>query len=196
MLTYVQIRLTTKQLRESAKAQAEDSEARTRPYVTMDIVPGLTGRSAFDAVIENKGASTARDIQISLVGAEFGAQSEHDEVGPGLARLFEQPFDLAPGGRRRVIWRLADRETSVPRGDMGAPIAGTVRAEYTWQPTHRDTNLYFDELRYDLSLWPLLTPAPSTGAKAESSSKSEKIQLRDIEHALRAIAHHTGEQLR
>lgn len=40
-------------MRGAALREAQDSEDRTRPYVGMDIVPGLAGSPTFDIVIEN-----------------------------------------------------------------------------------------------------------------------------------------------
>lgn len=194
VLTYVQIRRTAGQVRASAVREAQDSEARTRPYVSLDIVPGLAGRPTFDVVIANSGATTARNVRLRLADHDFAKQSEHDEIGPALGELLASGFDLAPGARRRLLWRIPDDENTEPRGAVGAPISDVIRFTYAWDPRDgRPPRYYEDQLGYDLTQYPLLTPAPSRGATAQGSPADQNLQLRNLIHALRAIADHVGE---
>jgi hypothetical protein len=190
VFAYSQIRQTAKQMRLTAVREAQDSEERTRPYVGIDLVPGLGGSPSFDIVIENFGQTTARDIHVALAGAEFAAQSPEDEVGPALGRLFEVGFDLAPRARRRIFWRFPADEHSTPSGDMGAPVSGEVTARYSWNPGgDREQRTYEERLRYDLTEYPKLTPMAERGAKANGPDAEAK----NLVHAVRAIATHVGE---
>lgn len=192
ILTYRQVRQTSRQMREAARREAQDSEAQTRPYLGIDIVPSLSGNGAFDIVIQNFGRTSARDIVLGLADDEFGPQSEHDVIGPALARLFASGFDLAPGARRRVFWRLDDEEGAQPRGDMGAPIVGTVHATYEWWPDDdRSARRYSETIRYDLTEYPKLIPMAGSGPKTEGSSTD--VIRRNAVHALRRIAQAVGE---
>jgi len=192
--TYRQVRLTAVQLRLSSEQAAQDSEDRTRPYITMNVVPGLTGHGAIDLVIENTGQTTARDIRITLVDAEFGPQSNDDDhVGPGLQEFFATPFDLSPRGRMRFLWHLPETTKSNKRGAMGAPQIGEVLASYYWDGAGIQARKYTTRLRYNLVLWPRITPAPSTGSVNNGLSGKPVTHLKNIDHALRSIAHHTGE---
>ncbi|WP_426624289.1 hypothetical protein ACPPVW_17250 [Leifsonia sp. McL0607] len=192
VFAYAQIRQTATQMRLASAREAQDSEEQTRPYIGVDLVPGLGGPPSFDLVIENFGRATARDLKISLVDDSFQAQSAADEIGPALGRLFESGFDLAPGARRRIFWRLPSSEDASPPGDFGAPIAGEITTTYTWQAgDDRGKRAYEDRLRYDLTEYPKLTPAPAKGAT--TSGQNIEAQAKNAVHALRAIAEHVAE---
>jgi hypothetical protein len=194
LLTYKQVRLTAQQMRETSLREAQNSEDQTRPYLGIDVVPGLAGPPSFDLVVANFGKTTAHDIRLALVGREFQAQSEADEIGPALGRLFAAGFDLAPGARRRVFWRMPDEEGSSPRGDMGAPVSAEIVVTYQWVPGgDREIRRYEERLRYDLTEYPKLTPLPCEGAKADGSESDPTTSFKNTAHALRAIAQHVGE---
>lgn len=194
LLTYKQVRLTAQQMRESAQREAQNSEDQTRPYIGLDLVPGLAGSPTFDIVITNFGNTTARDVRLALVDDEFRQQSEADQIGPALGRLFSAGFDLAPGAKRRIFWRFPDQEGSEPRGDMGAPLTGEIRTTYSWAPGRREPIREYEErLRYDLSEYPKLTPIPSGGSTSPSRPGDNAALLKNAVHALRAIAGHIGE---
>jgi hypothetical protein len=194
VLTYTQVRLTGRQLRESSVREAQDSEARTRPYLSIDIVPGLAGRPTFDIVIANLGATTATDVRLRLTHHDFDKQSEDDQIGPALGELLAAGFDLAPSARRRLLWRIPGDTNTEPPGDIGAPISDTVRATYMWDPADgRPSRHYEDRLQYDLSQYPFLTPAASRGSTTQGSPTDQNVHLKNLIHALRAIADHVGE---
>jgi len=194
-LTYMQIRITTKQIRDAADREAENSEAQTRPYIGLDVVPGLAGHSSFDLLITNFGRTTARNIRIDLIDDEFKAQSNGDEIGPALGRLFAALFDLAPSARRRVLWYLPEQSNAEPGGPIGTPIKGEIRATYEWQRSGEQAPVrqYEDLLSYDLTEYPKLIPLPSTGATAEGMAGSPEVIARNQVHALRSISRHIAE---
>jgi hypothetical protein len=190
LLTLTQIRLTGRQLREASDQQVRDSEAQTRPYLGVDVVTSLFGSPMFDLVIENFGKTTARGVRLSLANNQFVAKSESDEIGPALGRLFEKPFDLAPGSRRRILWLIPDSINAEPRGDMGAPVADEINVNYRWDSDGtRPQRVYVERFSYDLSEYAKLVPAPNTGPKSSGTGSHEK----NIAHALRALTEHIAE---
>jgi len=181
-----------RQLRSTARNEAANSDALTRPYIGVDIVPSIGGRGAMDIVFENRGRSVARDIAVSLVDDHFRSQSSLDEIGPALGRLFATPFDLAPGARRRVFWRMPADELATPSGDIWTPIVGEVAIDYAWDPRDgREDRRYSDSIRYDLTEYPKLTPL--AGAGAEARAGADQAVEKNAVHALRAIARSIGE---
>lgn len=181
-----------RQVRLAASMDARDSEERTRPYVSVDLVPSVAGPPAIDAVIENCGKSTAGNVQVSLVGREFVALSEGDELGPALGRLFAEGFDLPPGARRRVYWHMPAQSNSVPPGALGAPESAEIVVTYTWEPNgERDPKKYSERLRYSTDDVSRLRPVPKSGSTASGSGIDA--QVKNAVHALHAIAEHLGE---
>ncbi|MBG9887337.1 hypothetical protein ABE10_12615 [Bacillus toyonensis] len=183
---------TGAQVRRASAQEAANSDAQTRPYVGVDIVPSIAGSGAMDIVFENHGRAVARGIRVGLVSDQFRAQSDADEIGPALGRLFATPFDLAPGARRRVFWRMPADSQANPPGDIGTPIAGEVAISYAWEPRDgRSAQGYSDSIKYDLTEYPKLTPLPASGSEAKPGD-AEAIQKNTV-HALRAIARSIGE---
>jgi hypothetical protein len=190
--TVVQLRLASRQMRETARQEAQNSEAQTRPYVGIDIVPGIAGAGSMDMVIENHGRTTARNIRVSLAGDTFRAQSDGDVIGEALGRLFATGFDLAPGARRRVLWQIPADENSTPRGHMGTPISAGIAFVYEWAPgDDRPVRNYSDSILYDLTEYPKLIPMPSTGSTTQGAST--EAQNKNLLHALRAVAANVAE---
>lgn len=192
VFTVVQLRLTARQMRDTAIQEAKNSEARTRPYVGIEIVPGIAGSGSMDIIIENHGKTTARNIKVSLVDDTFRAQSEGDEIGEALGRLFATGFDLAPGAHRRVFWQFPADENSSPQGHMGTPVAAGIRFSYEWFPgDERPLRRYEDSIQYDLTEYPKLIPLPGTGSTAHGTSP--EAQNKNLLNALRAIASNVAE---
>jgi len=192
IFTAVQIRLTARQMRETAEQEAQNSEDQTRPYVGVDIVPGVAAMGSMDLIIRNHGRTTARNIRVSLTGDKFREQSDGDIVAPALGRLFATPFDLAPGARRRILWQIPADQDASPRGHMGTPVVGGIEFSYDWEPGgDRAARHYDDSIQYDLSEYPKLIPMPAKGSTAHGSSP--EVHQKDLVHVLRAIAVHLGE---
>lgn len=188
-----QLKLTARQLRETALREAQNSDDQTRPYVFADFVMSLAGPPIIDVVIENSGRTVAREIKMRLVGDGFGAQSASDTIGPTLGRLFDAGFDLAPGARRRLMWRLPDQPNAEPRGDMGAPASVAVVLNYKWEPGKGRSPQEFEEhLAYDLTDYLKVAPIPFQGERASGNDET----TRNAVNALRAIAQHTAEARR
>lgn len=198
-LTYRQVRLTAIQLRDASVQAAQDSEDRTRPYVTMNIVPSIASQGALDLILTNTGATAATNVHFELLGADFGLSDDDTHVGPGLREFFSTPFELAPGAKMRLFWHLpkSSAEHSDKDDAMGAPVAGELQATYgrdvDGQP---GSHVYVTKHRYDFTLWPKITPEAWTGMRNEGSSADPLTHLKNINFGLRAIAHHVGETTR
>lgn len=94
-----------------------DSRDRTRPYVHLDVVPGLHGIGSWDLTIENHGLSTALDVVID--GGDFEQVDEDDYITPHLGEYLLRPKTLVPGARRRIMWSYSTLEPPVRAGIDG-----------------------------------------------------------------------------
>lgn len=182
---------TGRQMRVTARNEVENSDAQTRPYVGVDITPGIASMPSFDIVIRNHGKTAARGIRISLLDGEFAARGGDDMVGPAQARVFAVPFDLAPGAHRRLLWQvLASKGGSRPT-NLGAPDSGTIGMSYEWEPNDgRERRSYTDSIRYDLRDYPALIVVAGTGGS--TTGRTAEDHLKNAVKALRAIASHVG----
>lgn len=190
VIAVITLLLLARQVRDSGAENERNIEAQTRPYVGIEFSAGVAGAPSMDIVIQNTGRATAANIRVEIEGG-FAAQSENDEIGPALGRLFATPFTLAPQGRRRVFWRLPDDERSDPRGDFGAPLSGVVSVSYEWQRGDGKTVRYAEPFPYDLAEYPKLMPAPRTGPERKGTTIDATAV--NVVHTLRAIAEHLAE---
>lgn len=146
---------------EAARAANEqtrlDSKARTRPYVWVEVVPGLAGTETYDLRIRNTGESAAR-----LVRLEFDSWPDPaDDVASAVRALFETPRTLPPGCSIRTMWRLegdfADGTT-----EAGLPKSGSIGVSYRGddptEPEYLDT---FDVMIDRAGLWPVGDSGPT-----------------------------------
>lgn len=151
---------------EAARAANEqarrDSIERTRPYVYLELVPGLGGDNAFDVRVVNTGRSAARELTI-----DFNAWPETpDDVAESVQELFETSRTLPPGCSIRAMWQLkgnfSDGTTSAGIADDGH---ATVRytSDDPSEPQYRDT---FDLRTGKSGFWPV----PERGAEPGSLS--------------------------
>lgn len=121
---------------EAAKASAEaasaannqarlDSREQTRPYVWVEVVPGLAGVNTYDVRIANTGKSAAR--QLTLRYDEW-PESVDKVIGP-LRVLFDTPRTLPPGASIRSMWRL-EGEFTDGTTEVGMGKSGTIEVSY------------------------------------------------------------------
>lgn len=149
------------QAAEEANEQAQrDSIEQTRPYVYVELVPGLAGMQTFDIRIANSGRSAARNLTL-----DFDAWPVTlDDVGESLKDLFSTPRTLPPGCSIRAMWRLEGPFTDdTPEAGM-EKRGGTVSVAYTSsdpsKPSYEDR---FEMMIEKSGLWPVGESGPSPG---------------------------------
>jgi hypothetical protein len=142
---------------EKANDQARDDSVRqTRPYVYVEVVPGLAGVGCFDLRIANVGKSPARDL---VLGFDAWPAHNDDGVVESLRELFDTPRTLPPGCSLRVMWRLP--EDALP---VGIKSDGRVTVRYASddpsRPMYEDA---FDVMVERSGLWPVGEEGPKPG---------------------------------
>ncbi|MGG5258639.1 hypothetical protein [Phycicoccus avicenniae] len=161
-----------------------DSHDRTRPYVQLDVVPGLQGPGSWDLVIENRGASTA--LQVVVDPGVIHPLDRDDHISPVVGDYLETPKSLVPGARRRVMWGY----------DSGGVKAGVLEPRHV-TVTYVDERLaarrwrtkpYRETLLVGEALGPAAFPAPFEGPKPTSQD-----MLAHIDRAIRTLNTHVGE---
>lgn len=163
-----------------------DSNARTRPYVQVDVVPGLQGPGSWDLIIENTGASSAHDVIVD--GGEYEAQDTADHIVPNLAKYLLQPKVLVPGARRRIMWAYSTENPTVragvvsPRELKVSYLGDRSRSRFRRWRNFSETFVVGDELLGAVS------PAPNEGPIPTGDD-----QLARIDRALRTLNTHVGE---
>lgn len=174
---------TVRQMRKDSIGMQEDSARASRPYLFAQLVPGLAGEGCWDLLITNAGRSGAFNMTM-----EIESPTENDDkVTRGARRLAESGMAIPPGGRVRTYWYVQpdERSRDEPEG-MGYPSA---RISLTYSDA--DGKVFSDP---GVELGPNflgLTPSPTTGPTA-TGMRDDK-SMRNVAHALRAIAHHLGE---
>lgn len=164
--------------------QTEDSARQIRPYVNVDVVPGLHGPGTWDLTIENLGQSTAKNIKFDA--GTITPQHDKDGYAYPLASFLAHPLDLPPRSRRRVMWR---RDPQKDRPGDGAPDRVKLAVAYD---DDRTGNYSAD---FDLSsdVYGAASPAPTEGSEvAGTTSIPPEKSLKNIDHALRALNTHVG----
>jgi hypothetical protein len=145
---------------EAANEQARlDSIERTRPYVFVEILPGLAGVATFDIRISNSGQSAARDLTL-----DYDAwPDELDDVAEMVRTLFGTPRSLPPGTSLRAMWRLTGNLTD-GKTEAGLGTAGTITASYTSSdPAAPRYTEQFDVPIANSGYWPV----PEEGARPD-----------------------------
>ncbi len=143
---------------EAANEQARrDSIEQTRPYVYVEVIPGLWGVGAYDVRISNSGRSTARQVTL-----EFDSWPEApDDIAQEVQRLFATPRTLPPGTTLRAIWRIEGHLADGTR-EAGMGTDGQIAVSYTSddpsQPSYSDV---FDVMISNSGLWPVAEEGPT-----------------------------------
>lgn len=161
-------RATLNAAEESSDQAKLDSIAQTRPYIFVEIVPGLTGQAAYYVRIANVGRTSARAVTINF----DSWPDQLDDVASPLKELFETPRTLPPGSRIRSIWRI-DGNFTDGSTEAGMPISvGTAVVTYKSDDPSRPTYADIYELRTDKSgLWPVSEDGPTPDGVSGSSRK-------------------------
>lgn len=169
---------------EQLKLLSADSARQTRPYVNIDLAPGLHGNGFWDITIENLGRSIARDVRIDP--GPLGPRDARDHISGRLADFFARPLTLPPGARRRVMWRMEEDET---RTVAGAPAEVDVQVSYADDQQKR----YTETFNVASEGYGHVAPSPTTGSKVSGGGRSKGDEsLANIERALRTLNTHVG----
>ena len=146
---------------EAARAANEqarvDSVAQTRPYVWLEVVPGLAGTGTYDLRIKNTGRSAARYVRLEFDNWPDPA----DDVATAVRELFETPRTLPPGCSIRTMWRLEGDFTD-GTSEVGLPKRGSIGVSYRGDdPTEPDYLDSFDVMIDRAGLWPVGESGPT-----------------------------------
>ncbi|MGY5764299.1 hypothetical protein ACXET9_03730 [Brachybacterium sp. DNPG3] len=178
---YYAARDTLAQMREDSAARRDDSARTTRPYVHARMVPSIAGLDTWDLVIQNTGKTAAHNLQLEIAPLNNASITVDSVTGPVL-QFATASLSVHPGERIRSFWVLG-AASSAPTGFPPSRVAVTYEDSegnlYTERP------VLFDPASIGQ------TPAPYTGAIRNGGSQAA--QLRNIENALRAVAHNLGE---
>lgn len=118
---------------EAANEQARhDSREQTRPYVHVEILPGLAAEQSYDVRITNTGRSSARDLTLAF----DSWPAPLDDVAESVRLMFDTPRTLPPSAALRAIWRLEGNFTD-GTSEAGMGKVGIITVKYTSDdPTH------------------------------------------------------------
>lgn len=178
----------TAALAEAASEQTiRDSQRTTRPYVYGQLVPSMGALGSWDLRITNTGRSVARGLTLST-----DWPTAPDEFATNLRRAFETSQDLPPGGSLRYYWHLRPTSGTFTDGSTsaGMPPSGWFELRYSGD----DPNLpeFTERSTFDVDVQAVVMPSPAEG-KESNRPKGMARDLRNIEHALRAVATALGE---
>ena len=145
-----------------------DSIAQTRPYVFVEILPGLAGLSCYDIRITNTGKSSARQLRV-----DFSPWPEHeDDIVTSLRQMFETSRTLPPGASIRSFWRIETNKSQNGQ-EMGMPKTGTLRVFYSSDdevcPKYSER---YEVLISNSGLWPV----PEGGPNPDFSSDCKELR--------------------
>ncbi len=164
-----------------------DSRKRTRPYVQLDVVPGLHGPGSWDLIIENR--VPPQPLEVVIDAGKFIPVDAEPHIAPRLADYLLAPKTLVPGARRRVMWGFHLTDRNLKAGVL-EPRQATVtylderKARLGW-PTPRACQ---DTFTLRDAFGAAVFPAPAEGSKPTSQD-----MLAHIDRALRAMNGHIGE---
>lgn len=169
----VQIVLLRRQMKEDA-----------RPYIVVDVVPGLHGAGSWDFVLQSTGRSTAHCVTVTTDPA-LGSEELHseDHITDPLVKYLGQARSLPPGARHRVMWRYEHEGEE----SAGAPAKISVRT--TYRDDHRKR--YTGTFEFDIDALAKVAPVPNDGPRKSGSENGKELQ--NIDRAIRNLARHVGE---
>lgn len=165
--------------RDQLRLLQEQAKAEARPYVVLEVVPGLHPAPAMDLVVRNTGRSMARDVVLETM--PWASRGETDHITERLLAFMKAPRLLAPGSRLRVMWSY--EKDGKP---AGAPTRQSVAAVY-----RDDAGVeYRDEYSFVLDELLAASPVPTSGPRVTSG---EDRALQNIDRAVRTLSEHVAE---
>lgn len=170
--------VSTYQVRLLRKQLAEDS----RPYVVVDVVPGLHGQGFWDLTLESTGRSIAHRARVATSPATW-VPGEDDHITEPLRDYLNGEHDLPPGARHRVMWRY--ESTDEPA--CGAPSQVSVRVTFEDEKGRS----YVSSLRVDTNVLGKVSPVAHDGPRMNGIEEGR--ELMNIDRAIRALTEHVGE---
>lgn len=164
-----------------------DSNERTRPYVQLDVVPGLQGPGSWDLIIENRGASAALEVKIDA--GEFIPLNNADHIAPVLGEYLRKPKTLVPGARRRIMWGFSLTDPSIKAGVLEPRQAKVTYLDVQKAAGKRGRkHPYADTFLLTGAADGQVIPAPTEGPVPTDTD-----MLKHIDRALRTMNSHIGE---
>lgn len=174
-------RAASKAARAANEQAKRDSIEQTRPYVFVEILPGLAGLGTYDVRVKNVGRTAAYDLTLDY--SDWPA--EPDEHTRQIMTLFETRRTLPPTCSIRSYWRIdlpgVDEQKPIGAGTSGAIVA-SYRGPNPDDGTYRDS---YEVLIDGSGLWPVPENGPEPGRMDGAERKQYKL--------LQAIARHIGE---
>lgn len=166
------------------KLLSADSKRQTRPYVNVDLSPGLHGAGFWDITIENVGRSIARNVRLDP--GPLKARDSDDHISENLAAFLARPLTLPPGARRRVMWRMeADEHRTVAGADSDVAV------EVTYSDDQGET--FSDTFNVTVEGYGIVAPSPTTGRSVSGGGRTRTEEsLANIERVLRTLNMHVG----
>jgi hypothetical protein len=143
--------------REANEQARRDSIEQTRPYVFVEILPGLAGATSWDLRVTNSGQSAARELVL-----DYDRWPEDlDDVATALRDMFVTPRTLPPRCSIRVIWRLEGNFTD-GTSEAGLGREGQITVDYTSDdPETPEYSDRFDVMIDKAGLWPVGEAGPN-----------------------------------
>lgn len=162
---------------EAANEQARlDSIEQTRPYVFVELLPGLAGANTFDVRISNSGRSPARELTLNYDAWPAAL----DDVATALHRFFSTPRTLPPGTSIRALWRATGNFTD-GTSEAGLGTSGSITAKYTSSDPSAPRYVEQFDVPIDTSgLWPV----PEDGPNPSSGMNGDALQFYKLGQAL------------
>ena len=160
----------------------KQAEREGRPYITLQVVPGLHGDGSWDLVVENVGKTMARGVTLDL--GDIQPLDDKDYIVGPLKTFAAHPRDIAPSERLRIMWRYSHEDHNIEAG-----VSNTVTGCVTYSD---DLEQHFTETREFTTQLSEAIPVPTTGPTSTGPDEPAKT-LKNINHAIRALSGHLGE---
>ncbi len=151
---------------EAANEQARlDSIARTRPYVYVEVIPGLAGVDTYDVRVFNSGRSAAQRLTLDY----DSWPDELDDIAQALKTMFTTPRTLPPGCSLRAMWRLGSGQGTFTDGttEAGLGTTGKITVHYSGDDPSEPYSDQYDVQIEGSGIWPVPEQGPEPGSAGD-----------------------------